>query len=50
MNANDAAAVDEVLVTARRRAEDPQNVPIALGVFGGVNLERQNIQRRSTAD
>lgn len=33
----------EILVTARRRAENPQDVPIALSVFGGEELEKQNI-------
>ena len=36
-------AVAEVLVTARRRAENPQTVPIPLSVFGGAALERQNV-------
>lgn len=34
---------EEIVVTARRRAEDPQKVPIALGVFGGAALERAGI-------
>ena len=38
-----STAVDEVLVTARRRAEDPQKVPIPLSVFGGVQLDKQNV-------
>lgn len=34
---------NEIVVTARRRAEDPQDVPIALSVFGGDALEKQNV-------
>jgi iron complex outermembrane receptor protein len=44
VSAGDASvAVDEVLVTARRRAEDPQKVPIPLSVFGGAQLDKQNV-------
>ncbi len=35
----DAAEVDQVVVTARRREENAQDVPIALTVFGGQALE-----------
>src|SRR5690606_4085845 len=46
---SDQAAADEqpsggssdIVVTARRRAEDPQKVPIPLSVFGGDQLEKQ---------
>lgn len=34
---------EDIVVTARRRAEDPQKVPIALAVFGGGALERAGI-------
>jgi iron complex outermembrane recepter protein len=37
------ATPEEILVTARRRLEDPQDVPIALTVLGGVALEKQGI-------
>lgn len=35
-----AAAVEQVVVTARRREENAQDVPIALSVFGGEALEK----------
>jgi iron complex outermembrane receptor protein len=33
----------DIVVTARRRAEDPQKVPIALTVFGGRSLEEKGL-------
>lgn len=40
--------VDEVVVTARRRAEDASKVPIAISAFSAETLERQSIV--TTAD
>jgi len=39
----DAATVDQVIVTARRREENAQDVPIALTVFGGGALEAAGV-------
>jgi iron complex outermembrane receptor protein len=36
-----AEPTDDIVVTARRRAEDPQHVPIPLSVFGGADLEER---------
>ncbi|MGH6997470.1 MAG: TonB-dependent receptor, partial [Phenylobacterium sp.] len=38
------AQVDELIVTARRRAESEQKVATALTVIGGADLERRNIE------
>lgn len=38
-------AVEEVLVTARRREESLQEVPIAISAFGGDDLEDRGVQR-----
>jgi len=43
--ANVAAALDEVLVTARRREESLQDVPIAISAFGAANLESRGVDR-----
>ena len=40
-----AQAVEEVLVTARRREESLQEVPIAISAFGGDALEERGVQR-----
>jgi len=37
---NAATAVEDLLVTARRRSEDVQNVPVAITVLGGAALQR----------
>ena len=42
--ADDAAQVDELIVTARRRAESEQKVATALTVISGDELERRNIE------
>ena len=39
-NANTPNTAERVLVTARRRAEDPQMVPVSLSVINGLTLER----------
>ena len=39
-----ATAVDEVIVTARRRAESEQKAAMALTVIGGGDLDRRNIE------
>src|SRR5690606_34733735 len=36
-------SIDEVVVTARRRDESAQDVPISLSVFGGDFIEKQNL-------
>jgi iron complex outermembrane receptor protein len=41
-SADEAIGVEEVVVTARHRAEDSQKVPAALSVIGGQFLERTN--------
>jgi iron complex outermembrane receptor protein len=41
---NDAAEVGEVIVTARRREESLQDVPIAVSAFSADRLERQGAQ------
>ncbi|MEY4933025.1 MAG: hypothetical protein RLZZ403_1345, partial [Pseudomonadota bacterium] len=40
-----AQAVEEVLVTARRREESLQDVPIAISAFGGDALAERGVQR-----
>ncbi|WP_199229105.1 TonB-dependent receptor [Caulobacter endophyticus] len=37
--ADDAVGLDAVVVTARRRDEDAQTVPVAVSAFGGAQLE-----------
>jgi len=39
-----AAALDEVVVTARHRLESAQDVPLAISVIGGPTLERDDIK------
>lgn len=39
------AAVEEVLVTARRREESLQDVPIAISAFGGADLNERGVQQ-----
>ena len=38
-SADDAVGLDAVVVTARRRDEDAQTVPVAVSAFGGAQLE-----------
>lgn len=40
---DETAQVDELVVTARRREERAQDVPIALSVIGGERLERSGV-------
>ena len=42
--------VDEILVTARRRAERLQDVPLAIAALGSEQLERDNIEGISDLD
>jgi iron complex outermembrane receptor protein len=37
--------LEEIIVTAQKRAESAQDVPIALSVFSGADLEEANIDR-----
>ncbi len=37
---DDAVGLDSVVVTARRREEDAQTVPVAVSAFGGAQLEK----------
>jgi len=39
-----AGAVEEVLVTARRREESLQDVPIAISAFGGESLQQRGVE------
>jgi len=39
-----ADSLDEITVTAQRRAENAQNVPISLTVFNAAEIEQQNFQ------
>ncbi|TNE36081.1 MAG: TonB-dependent receptor [Alphaproteobacteria bacterium] len=38
------AQVDEIMVTARKRAESVQDVPLSIQAFSGEDLERQGLQ------
>jgi iron complex outermembrane recepter protein len=40
---DDKAGLEEIVVTAQRREESAQDVPIALTAFSGAELERRNI-------
>ena len=37
---NDSAALGEIIVTAQKRAENIQNVPISISVLGGRDLDK----------
>ena len=39
-----AGAIEEVLVTARRREESLQDVPIAISAFGGESLQQRGVE------
>jgi len=41
---NVSGAIEEVLVTARRREESLQDVPIAISAFGGENLQQRGVE------
>src|SRR5829696_8213557 len=45
--ATDSADEGDIIVTAQRRAESLQNVPIAVSAFTGEALERQQIENAS---
>src|SRR5690554_7237505 len=36
-------SIEEIVVTARRRDESAQDVPLSLSVFGGDFIEKQNL-------
>jgi iron complex outermembrane receptor protein len=42
-SSSDAMVIDELVVTAQKREENVQDVPIAITVVGGKQLERQQI-------
>ena len=41
--AADSAVLEEIVVTAQRRAQNIQDVPIAVTAFSGEDLEKSNI-------
>lgn len=41
---NDASALEEVVVTAQRRVEPIQNVPISIEVFNGFDIRKQGFR------
>lgn len=41
---SDAGALDEIVVTAQKREQRVQDVPISLSVMGGAELDRSSIQ------
>jgi iron complex outermembrane recepter protein len=41
--AADATALDEVIVTAQKRAENVRDVPLAISAFNGETLEKANV-------
>lgn len=43
-------AIEEVVVTARKRAESLQDVPVAVSAFSGAELESQTIQEFADLD
>ena len=42
-NEESNSAIEEVIVTARRREESLQDIPLALTVYSGVELEEQGV-------
>lgn len=44
MGTSTSAQVDEIVVTAQKRAEGIQSVPVAVTAFSGADLENRNIQ------
>ena len=44
---DDDGAIGEIVVTAQKRAENAQNVPIAISVFTGSALNEREIGRAS---
>ena len=40
-----SAGLDEIIVTARKVAENLQDVPVAVTAFSGADLEKQNVQK-----
>ena len=42
--AQEAAALEEILVTAQRREQNLQEVPISVSAFTGDSLEQRNIK------
>lgn len=42
-SASDTVSVAEIIVTAQKRAESVQSVPISIAAFSGASLDRQNV-------
>jgi iron complex outermembrane receptor protein len=40
-------ALEEIMVTAQRREQNPQDVPVSITAFTGEQLERSNIKEAS---
>ena len=45
---NDRSIFEEIIITARKREENPLNIPIAVTVLGRINLERRGVENIST--
>src|ERR1700743_3964846 len=47
--AAEAPAIDEIVVTAQKREQRIQDVPISLSVMGGADLDKSSVQSVSDA-